>query len=79
MKFGFFSSKCTCMSTMRSAVPGEAAASSPNEDALQDVPRSQSHQAGMTAAAPVLPRNFLRVSGLLTGSLPFQGPARLPS
>src|SRR6266480_2528016 len=70
MKLGFFSSKCTCMSTMRSAAPGEAAVPSPKETALLGLPRSKFHQAGMAVAAPAFPRNFLRDTGWLTESLP---------
>src|SRR5207302_6267749 len=73
MKFGFFSSKCTCMSTMRSGVPGDSDGRVLDGSKFCRLPRNRVDQLGSVAAAPAWPRNFLRDTGLLMRFLPSWG------
>src|SRR3989441_7206380 len=76
MNLGFFSSKCTCVSTMRLAVLSETGISSPARNLLVGGAFTKPHVLGTTAAAPAVPRNFRRDSRFLIGFPPFLQSAR---
>src|SRR5262249_17459035 len=72
-KFGFFSSKCTCVSTMRSAVFIEVISAA--HDTGDVTPSERLNALGKTAAAPTAPKNFRRDIRLVMACLLVAAPS----